>query len=408
MNRLPSVTNALPARHVTGEGPDTKPPLKAAPRGESGLGPVQIPRARVPDMTADLGFFDKSVAAVLLGAGAVGALVAPAAARAETADPARGLEATRVLLEAATDADTLGTARREAWSTFVRDSVDTAVAEEAIGPIALVDLGTIVIPEATVDLSKVPLTGSVGAAGANAEADVTAVQTRLAELGFNVGIDGDAGGETRAALRLFEAQLTGEENVSSLSGKVVPGSTLHKALASTLAPRWEKIPASGTGFVNGDTDHHSYASARTVSVIKDAGARYHTNHLATNADDSLITTNDASRKKGGDTGDHDTHEAGLDLDIRLPRKDGTAGTKVTWSSYDREAAYGMIASFAADARVERVLIGDSVLLNRIASSDVAWKDKVADGGWGHRDHIHIDVSPVEIIGVTASGATIIS
>ena len=130
-----------------------------------------------------------------------------------------------------------------------------------------------------------------------------------------------------------------------------------------------------------------------MSVIEDAGARYSASYLATHEAATPITTNDASKKFGGDTTDHETHEAGLDLDLRLPRKDGTSGTKTTWSSYDRAAAYEMVAAFAQDARVTRVLISDSVMLETIAASDVPWKGKVEHGGASHKSHIHVDVSP---------------
>ncbi len=381
------------------------PPIPATHRHKEAApaparyGPPEIPRKRVCHPGADIGAGAKAVTAVVLGAGAVGALVAPQAAHADTPDPVRGLAETHRAL-----ADTIPTARTDAWSAFVRDSVDTVVEHEAVGDAAMIELAAIMLADSSADLSALPLGGSVGSGGVNSEADVTRVQERLAELGFPIGVDGESGGETRRNIRLFEAILTGAEDVSTLSGKIEPGSVLHRALLSPSAPKWEKIPASGTGFVNGDTDHHSYASDRMVSVIKDAGTRYSASHLASNEDDCPITTNDASKRKGGNTADHETHEGGLDLDLRLPRKDGTSGTKTTWSSYDRDAAYEMVKAFAEDSRVERILIGDTVMLQNIADSDVAWKDKVVNGGSGHKDHIHIDISPATISGVTAISA----
>jgi murein endopeptidase len=173
---------------------------------------------------------------------------------------------------------------------------------------------------------------------------------------------------------------------------VVEGARLLHALSSPHAPHWQRLPQSGTGFVNHDLDDHGYASSHLVAVLQDAGARYHERWLSTHAGAAPIATNDASRARGGDTLDHESHEAGLDLDLRLPRTDGASGARVDQPVYDRDAARAMILAFAEDARVERILIGDRVLLAEAAAAGGAL-GKVRDGGPSHENHIHVDVAP---------------
>jgi murein endopeptidase len=164
-------------------------------------------------------------------------------------------------------------------------------------------------------------------------------------------------------------------------------------LTSPEAPRWVELPKSGVGFVSGDEDGYGWGSSVLASVIIDAGQRYHDQYLAANPGKSPLSLNDASTKRGGPAHDHETHQAGLDLDLRLPRRDGTQGTRVGRADYDREATYRMIAAFAADPRVERVLITDSVLLQQIAADNPPWKAKVQDGGPKHKNHVHVDIAP---------------
>jgi peptidoglycan hydrolase-like protein with peptidoglycan-binding domain len=236
---------------------------------------------------------------------------------------------------------------------------------------------------------------AIGAAGHNAKADVERVQQRLKDLGFPVTVDGDYGNETLRNIRLFAAIVGGVDDVSSAPSRITPGGAIHRALASEEAPRWVAIPSGGPGWINADTDGFSYGTDRMVAVLTDSAATYQSEYRSAHPGATRIATNDASRARGGDAPGHESHEAGLDLDLRLPRKDGTHGAKVSWAAYDREATYAQIVAFAKDPRVERILFSDTVLLNRIQALPAAanpWKSKVQWGGNGHKDHIHVDIS----------------
>lgn len=244
------------------------------------------------------------------------------------------------------------------------------------------------------------LSKAIGPGKPNKPADVTALQTRLAERGFEVDVDGKYGGQTDRAIRVFEAMITGAESVANTSGTVTPGGPIDRALASPSGPRWVQMPAGGPGFIRVDTDHFSYGSSVAADTIRAAGQRYATDYLAAHPSKSLIGVNDVSRRHGGNNEDHESHEAGLDIDVALPTTSGGHSTRVGASDYDRETTYAMIAAFAQDPRVERILFTDRVLLRRIADSDVPWKHKVQDGGAGHRNHLHIDIRPAAPSAVT--------
>jgi hypothetical protein len=240
------------------------------------------------------------------------------------------------------------------------------------------------------------LSGPVGPGAANNKADVRKVQQRLKDLGLDIGVDGAYGKQTERGIAVFKTMISGAERTKNIDDPVLrPGDKLHQALVSENAPRWQEMPKSGPGFVNQDWDRHDYGSSKMAEVIKAAGARYNKDYLSAHPSACPITTNDVSKKRGGDTPDHETHEGGLDLDIRLPRKDGIAGSRVNYKNYDDKAAYAMVKAFASDPNVERIYFSDPKVLARVKSEKPAWAYKVQKAG-GHKDHIHIDVRPPDV------------
>jgi len=238
------------------------------------------------------------------------------------------------------------------------------------------------------------LNGPVGAGQANRRDDVLAVQQRLKDLGMDVTVDGRYGPGTQNALKLYEAMAGGYEEVSEANGVLRPGDALCRALDSPDAPRWERMPAADVGFVNNDSDGFGYGSSRTADVIRDVGQRYHDAYRGANDAAALIDINDVSTRKGGKNRDHESHQAGLDIDVRLPKTDGTSGTQSNWRGYDREATYQMLKAFAQDERVERILFTDPTLARRLKQEALAgatWAEKIQDGGTLHRNHFHVDV-----------------
>jgi hypothetical protein len=235
--------------------------------------------------------------------------------------------------------------------------------------------------------------GTVGVNGRNNLDDVRAVQQRLKDLGFDCKMDGHFGRDDQTALRVFDSMIHGHEAVTSAEDVVRPGSALHRALMSPNAPRWERMPASGPGFTNIDRDGFNYGSHRIADVIRDAGQRYQDAYGATHSAAATIGINDVSTRQGGANNDHDSHQAGLDLDVSLPNTAGEHGSKVGWRNYDRDAAYQMVKAFASDPRVTRVIFTDPRLLQWAAQNHEPWASKLQTGGALHNNHMHIDVSP---------------
>jgi hypothetical protein len=191
--------------------------------------------------------------------------------------------------------------------------------------------------------------------------------------------------------------LTGDEEVTEQPGRIAPHDLLHHALTMEHPPQWVAMPRSGPGFVNEDTDHFGHGSEEAKLLLEEAGASYSRDYLATHPGATPLSLNDVSRKEGGKTRDHETHQTGLDLDFRLPRKDGTAGSDVRRTDYDREATWAMLKSLASNPRVERVLFTDPVLAERAKSNDEPWAHKLLDGGAVHKNHIHVDVKPPVVV-----------
>jgi peptidoglycan hydrolase-like protein with peptidoglycan-binding domain len=319
-----------------------------------------IPRQNVAASSAGQSWTAPAVRAVMLGAASGGAILglpATTIASAQELD----LAGERMTVEE------LREARLALWATYVR--ADDAQA-------------------------ALPLSNGIGVGQANASADVRKVQERLSELGFDVPVNGKIGASTVRTIRVFEAIVTGREGTNGTSGRIQPGDLVHRALGSSSAPRWVKVPESGAGFVNGDNDGYGWATNRLVEAVVDSAARYQSAYRANNPSAAPIALNDASRRSGGATSEHETHEIGLDVDLYLPKKDGTYGkTKVGAASYDRTATKHMIAAFAQDPRVARILFSDPVILQEIQASSEPWRGKLVDGGPKHRDHIHVDISP---------------
>lgn len=347
----------------------------------------ELPRNRKDDATFLAGRGPSATTAVVLGV-ATGVTVLSGAAQGAIDRDAVDTRASEEMRGRAVERDSTG---------FIVSIDGVGLEYEEMG--LSIDINSVTAPAVSLDVADasgmLPLmvTDSVGVGGRNKSLDVRAVQQRLHDLGFEISVDGQWGGETRKALKLFESMVSGTERIHRAGGKLTVNGSLHRALMAVDAPTWTTIPKSGVGFVNHDTDGHSHASSTLVDTLIRVGARYNADYLSSNPGNSRIATNDASLTHGGDTPDHSTHENGLDLDIRMPKNDGGSGSKVGWSSYDREAAFAMIKAFASDGQIERILTGDTVLLNRIHSGNYSWKAKVQNGGNSHKDHMHIDVKP---------------
>jgi hypothetical protein len=97
-----------------------------------------------------------------------------------------------------------------------------------------------------------------------------------------------------------------------------------------------------------------------------------------------IAIGDVSLEHGGDIAGHDTHELGLDVDVRLIRKDRrqcTVGSNWRLASYDRAATRALIKAIRATApgHVKLIYFNDPVLIGEGLTTRFS----------GHDDHLHI-------------------
>lgn len=239
-------------------------------------------------------------------------------------------------------------------------------------------------PASTGKAVPLALTGSVGAGGDNVKADVKRVRERLVALGFDwLEVKETSDDTFVAAIRLFQSIVGGRQTVSG-DGRVDKDGDAHKWLQASNAPRWQLLTASGTGYENyerADTsDTHDYGASWLNDFIIAAGAEYQKSYRSKHAGVALMSINDASLPRGGDTKDHKGHEAGLDIDVRLPKTDGTTGG-ITYSEsgYDRDTMRAILKAFRAQALCDRVFFNDPTLIG----------EGLCKAASGHANHAHV-------------------
>jgi hypothetical protein len=234
---------------------------------------------------------------------------------------------------------------------------------------------------------------SVGLNAVNNPDDVRAVKKRLIELGFDwLTPDHQAGPETVQVIKLFQAIKNGFNRVSDPrnDGRIDVGGDTLKWLQAVNAPRWQQMPAGSKaeGYVNDEiadtSDHHDFGTSWLADTLRDTGKTYKADYLNSHSKAAVLTINDTSLPRGGDTPMHATHETGLACDIRLPRKDGkVGGITVQSNSYDRNAMRAMLKAFWKQKRASRVLLSDQVLV----------AEGLCIAAAGHDNHAHFEIKP---------------
>ena len=234
---------------------------------------------------------------------------------------------------------------------------------------------------------------SVGSGCVNRPDDVRAVKSRLIELGFDwlatEGSIDQVDQLTIKTIKLFQTIKAGF-NIITGDGRIdVNGDTL-KWLQAPNAPRWQMMPAGSRaeGFINvevADThDKHDFGTNWLADTLRAAGAKYKADFLSIHQNAAVLSINDSSLPRGGNTPDHETHESGLASDIQLPHIDGQAGGIVVGHvSYDRNAMRAMLKAFLAQPLAKRVLLNDSTLIAEGLCGSAA----------GHDNHAHFEIKP---------------
>ena len=106
--------------------------------------------------------------------------------------------------------------------------------------------------------------------------------------------------------------------------------------------------------------------------------------LFASAGHGRVAVGDVSLEHGGDIAGHDTHEVGLDVDVRPIRHAGNQCTLPTnWraASYDRAATRALVKAIRSSApgHIKVIFFNDPVLIREGLTTSFA----------GHDDHLHI-------------------
>lgn len=144
-----------------------------------------------------------------------------------------------------------------------------------------------------------------------------------------------------------------------------------------------RLPASGTGYYTYDPRTQSepgglqtrWGTARLVREMVDLGRWW----AATHPGAGPIGIGDLARAGGGTIDGHASHQNGLDVDIRLPRRDRVRGP-ANPSNYDRALTQDIVDRLVARG-ASLVLIGPSLDLRGPAGVVVRWPN--------HDDHLHV-------------------
>lgn len=162
---------------------------------------------------------------------------------------------------------------------------------------------------------------------------------------------------------------------------------------------------NGGSLVNGvrlpDTDLYSlwkpeqcYGSTHAVEVVLAATGAF---REATGWDGTL-TIGSMSREGGGHFAPHKSHRSGRDVDIRLPRLDGS-GTHPAHDEVDWHATWALITAFVQTGDTEVIFLSRRLhpLLRRAAQDmgatkeELAWIGTMVVHSKGHHAHIHVRI-----------------
>ncbi|MBW3598668.1 MAG: hypothetical protein KY475_15520, partial [Planctomycetes bacterium] len=208
-------------------------------------------------------------------------------------------------------------------------------------------------------------------------------QQRLRFLGYHdqtgnnaqlLSVDGIAGPKTRHAIGVFNAAVLNSDRVDENAS--VPNA----AINSPNAPRW--VPVTfGAGIVDGQNVKENWLTHWARAVLDAADAQSST---------PLVYTG-GSMRGGGDTPFHETHEAGMDIDINIDQANLVIGQTPTLTPTEQFVLDQMLAFHrGAGASIERIIISYARLRDAFNAQTMTTIATVLPG---HFNHFHVDVKP---------------
>jgi peptidoglycan hydrolase-like protein with peptidoglycan-binding domain len=199
---------------------------------------------------------------------------------------------------------------------------------------------------------------------------VKALQRELrAKRHLAVAVDGIYATSTRAAVRTFQRHAG-----LSVTGTVT-GRTWRRLIAHFELPTFNTTSLCDYSVGNGPANWGTSAAINQL----EAAAR-----IVAAAGYGRVAVGDIGLQHGGDIAGHDTHDHGLDVDVRLMRKAENQcrfGTNYHSSAYDRAATRALVNAIRATApgHVKLIYFNDPVLI----------KEGLTRRFVGHDDHLHI-------------------
>jgi hypothetical protein len=199
---------------------------------------------------------------------------------------------------------------------------------------------------------------------------VVAVQRLLVEKhAATLPIDGVYGAATTAAVSAFQAHM-GLAPTGSVDGATWRALVWHFEL-----PRFSPSALCDYSSGNGPAN---WGTAETISTLEAAGA------AMVAAGYGRVVVGDVSFEHGGDIPDHESHELGLDADIRPMRKANdqcSYRTNWTLTTYDRAATRALVKAIraATPGHVKLIFFNDPALIGEGLTSKYP----------GHDDHLHL-------------------
>lgn len=245
------------------------------------------------------------------------------------------------------------------------------------------------------------LTGSVGTGRStkglphNDPADFIKVRDRFVDLGFD-WVKGKTKSDSAFTdlIRLFQCICKGSVRVNGGDGRIDLHGFTHRWLAATNAPGWVDMTRKrGPGWQVVQVDYNnSYATTWMEDRLNLAGMQYHIMSLSPRT--APMWVRDFSKRTGGKTRGHGTHQTGLNVDMRLPIK----GKLIYDHSHDLkrgeydgryddlfdiDAARSQLKAINAQMNVKNILFNDNTLR----------KERLCIHYKNHGGHYHITILP---------------
>ena len=182
------------------------------------------------------------------------------------------------------------------------------------------------------------------------------------------GIDGVFGSVTAADVTAFQAHMG------------LPQTGLVDAATwRTLVWHYQEPVFSSSALCDYDPPANAnWGTAEMIATLQAAGATMVTSGYG------RVAVGDVSYEHGGDHPEHDTHEVGLDADIRPMRKANdqcSSGSNWRLAAYDRTATRALILAIraASPGHVKKILFNDPQLI----------REGLTVHQDGHDDHLHV-------------------